>query len=255
TGDAGGETEVVLDPGAGARLPAGRLGLEDENVEAFGCGVDGGGQPRRARAHDDRVPHVGRIDQPVQAEVPRDLLVGRVAEDGAPRDDDDGYLRGLDVEPLEQLFYVRVPLEVDVGQGLLVAGEELLDAERGRGMARAEEHHVRRVVGDDREPPEDEGPQRMSLSSLSVCTSAMSRERSTSITSPASRARLRARRRRPVRTAISPVKDPTPCVTMISSTSPAIRTVSTLPAVITKIRPLSPISRRTSPFSTRRRRP
>jgi hypothetical protein len=96
---------------------------------------------------------------------------------------------------------------------------------------------------------------RMSLSSLSVCTIAMIWGRSTSITSPASFARVRARPRRPERMDISPVNDPTPCTTMISSTSPATFTVSTLPAVTTKIRGLPPGSRRISPGSTGRRRP
>ena len=45
TGDAGGKSEIILDSRARSRLTAGRAGLEYQNIEPLGSGVDGRGQP------------------------------------------------------------------------------------------------------------------------------------------------------------------------------------------------------------------
>jgi hypothetical protein len=79
-------------------------------------------------------------------------------EDDAAPEDDDGHVRGADVEPVEQLLDVRVLFEVDIRHRLRVAGEKLLDAERTRGIARSEEYQLRRAAGDDLEAAQDEGP-------------------------------------------------------------------------------------------------
>ena len=55
-GDAVGEAQVVLDPGALARLPAGGVRLDQHGVEPFGGAVDRRAQPARAR----RRPRSGR---------------------------------------------------------------------------------------------------------------------------------------------------------------------------------------------------
>ena len=52
---AGREPEVVLDPRRGARLPAGRLALDDDRPQALRGAVDGRGQAGRAGADDHRV--------------------------------------------------------------------------------------------------------------------------------------------------------------------------------------------------------
>ena len=48
-GDAGREAEVVLDPRAGAGLPAGRDHVDAQRSQPLGGAVDGGGQSGRAR--------------------------------------------------------------------------------------------------------------------------------------------------------------------------------------------------------------
>src|SRR3972149_420564 len=51
---AGGEAEVVLDPGGRARLAAGRLALDDDRLETFRGAVDGRRQAGGGRTHDHR---------------------------------------------------------------------------------------------------------------------------------------------------------------------------------------------------------
>ena len=53
--DARGEAEVVLDPGRGAGLAAGRLPLDHDRAQTLGRAVDGRGEPSRAGADDDGV--------------------------------------------------------------------------------------------------------------------------------------------------------------------------------------------------------
>src|SRR4029078_9677918 len=99
---------------AGAARPARARGLEHENVETLGGSVDGRAQPRRARAHDDGVPHLLVIDGRVEGEAVRGLLVARGLEDGAPAADEYRHFRDRDVEAVEDLLGLRVLLEVDV---------------------------------------------------------------------------------------------------------------------------------------------
>ena len=75
---------------------------------------------------------------------------------------------------------------------------------------------------------------RISLSSASVCTSAIRRSRSSSITSPASRALARNNARRPEIMFVSPVNSPGLWTAMSVSTEPDGRTISTSPEVTTK---------------------
>src|SRR5579863_3158131 len=94
---------------------------------------------------------------------------------------------------------------------------------------------------------------RMSLSSLSVCTSVSSSSRPISITSDASTARKVTKPRRPESMLTSPLNCPAPSTATSSSPAANRRTTSMRPAVTTKnCAILSPASRSTSPGSTRR---
>ncbi|MGC4033764.1 MAG: hypothetical protein QM754_18935 [Tepidisphaeraceae bacterium] len=69
------EADEVFDTAAAARLPAGAELVEDDGVEAFTGGVDGGGQPGRAAADD------GQVDLlPFRAPAPDAGLFGDVLE-------------------------------------------------------------------------------------------------------------------------------------------------------------------------------
>ena len=84
----GGEAEVVLDAGAGARLPAGRRAVEDQDAETLGRAVDRRGQPRGSGPHDDDVVHLRRVERAGEAEFLRQPLQRRVLEDVAAGADD-----------------------------------------------------------------------------------------------------------------------------------------------------------------------
>ena len=61
-GDAGRETQVILDPGGGASLAAECATVEHEYGEAFRPCIDRGGEARGPGAHDDNVIEAVRID-------------------------------------------------------------------------------------------------------------------------------------------------------------------------------------------------
>ena len=68
-GDADGKAEIVFDFGAGAGLTAGSGGFDQQHVQPFGSGVNGGGQARRSRADDDQIAHLGFINAAVESEA------------------------------------------------------------------------------------------------------------------------------------------------------------------------------------------
>lgn len=131
-GDAGREAKVVLDPGAGAGLAAGSVRFQDQHVEPFGGRIHGGGQSRRAGSHDHDIADVRLVDGVVEAEAIGDLPVGRVAQHHRAAADQDGNVGLGHPKAIQQLLYVGVALEVEVGVGVAVAGQEFPGAERPR---------------------------------------------------------------------------------------------------------------------------
>ena len=81
-----------------------------------------------------------RVDRAGQAEALGELRDGRVAEDVLSVADDDGDLGGLHVEAVEEGLRGAIGVEVDVGMGMIVAGEELTDLEGAGRVARAHDH-------------------------------------------------------------------------------------------------------------------
>ena len=122
-GDAGREAEVVLDPRARARLPAGRDHVDAQRSQPLGCAVDGGGEPGRAAADDDEVEAAVGQASDGQAEVLAEGAGRRPAQHRS-RHDHHGQLGGGDADVAQQ--------SVD---GIVVVGVEPLvrDAKCGRG--------------------------------------------------------------------------------------------------------------------------
>ena len=155
-GDPGREAEVVFDLRAGAGLAARRVGLDDENIEPLGRGVDRGSEPARPRADDEQIADVRRALRTAQAEAVGDLLVGRVLEHLLATADDDGHIAHADVKAVEQRLDVLVAIDIDVRVRMGVAREELLYAESAGGVVGADEHGVAEPVCDQRNSPQDE---------------------------------------------------------------------------------------------------
>ncbi len=156
--DPGGEAEVVLDLRARAGLTSRRVALEDEHVEPLAGGVHRGGEPGRTRAHHEEIPHRGHGEVGVVAERVRELLDRGAPEHQRVATDDDGYVAHGDAEALEHVLHVCLPLDVDVVEGVSVAQQELLEAQRARAVMRADEHHVALAAHDQADATEDERP-------------------------------------------------------------------------------------------------
>src|SRR5262245_57943895 len=63
-----------------------------------------------------------------------------------------------DVKPVEQRLHVRLLVEIDVREGMSVAREELLHAERLRAVTRTNHDRIADPARDELHPPQDEGP-------------------------------------------------------------------------------------------------
>ena len=156
--DAGREAEVVFDLRARAGLPAGRVRLEHEDIEPFGCGVDGRRQAGRPRADDDDVAQLLLVDGLVEAEAACQLTIRGVLVDRTAVADRHGHLVRLNAEAIEQGFRVRIALEIEIGVWMTVACEELLDAQRVRRVRRAHDDHVAGLMGDQLDAAQDKRP-------------------------------------------------------------------------------------------------
>ena len=70
------------------------------------------------------------VDGLVEAEALGNLLIRRIAQDHVAAADQHRHVAHGDVKPVEHFLDVAVALEVDVGIGMPVAGEELPDPQR-----------------------------------------------------------------------------------------------------------------------------
>ena len=98
------------------------------------------------------------IDGVVEAEAVGNLLIGRIPKHGLAAADQHGHVLDGDVKAIQQSLDVAVAFKVDVGVRVAVARQELFDAKRVRGMHRAYERDVPKLVSDQLHPPKDEGP-------------------------------------------------------------------------------------------------
>ena len=115
-----------LDPG----LPARRVRLEHEHVQPFRRAVDGRRETRRPGPDHEHVALVRRLDRGVEAQAVRDRLVGRILEQRIAAADEHGDLDDRDVELIQQVLNVRIFIQIHVRERMVVASEELADAER-----------------------------------------------------------------------------------------------------------------------------
>lgn len=155
-GDPGGETEVVLDPGGGAGLAAGRHGVQDDGGESLGGAVHRGGQAPGPRADDHQVADGLLGGLGAQPDDAGEFGVRGIAQHPVVVPDDDRGLLRSDPEPHQQLLGLGVLLQIGPAVREAVAGGELQqppgvggeggadDAEAG---ARAGQHRAAQQVG------------------------------------------------------------------------------------------------------------
>ena len=158
-GDTVRKAEVVLDSRTRARLSSRRIGFQHQDIEPFRCPVHGRRQPRRPGTDDDQIADLRPVDGNIEAKAVRELLVARIPQHMlTPVADNDRHLFDSDLKAIEQLLDVRVAFHIDGRVGLAIAREELPDAKRSGGMARADEHQVSNAPRNQFHPPQDEGP-------------------------------------------------------------------------------------------------
>src|SRR5690606_16497388 len=80
TGDADRKPKVILNPGAAARLSSGIARLDHEHIEPFRCTHHRRGEACGPSSNDDHVAEHLLIDQIIEAETIRDLLITRTAK-------------------------------------------------------------------------------------------------------------------------------------------------------------------------------
>ena len=96
SGDAGGETEVVLDFGTGPGLPSGRFGLNHQRIQALRCRIDRRCQAGGPRADNNQVAQLSVVHAGVESQALRELPGRGIAQHGMRVADDDGNLLHLD---------------------------------------------------------------------------------------------------------------------------------------------------------------
>ena len=156
--DSGRKAEVVLDPGAGAGLPAESAGVENRDRQAFGAGVDRGREARGPGADDRDVIDEVRSGWGRQADLMREGGLRGIAEHRAVGTDHQRQSSGD----------IGVTGDHHVGLGILrrieqmvriaVPGEKALKPDHV-GCARcADQHGAGRAALQQSHPPKNERP-------------------------------------------------------------------------------------------------
>ena len=156
TANSGRETEVILDPRAGARLPARRSRFDHQHIEPFRRSVYGRCQPRRTGSDDDDIAQMCLIDRLIEAETIGDLPIGRISENGAAPTNQNRQVVSAELEPIKQILNARITIGVDRCVRMCVAGEKLLDPQRVGAVTRANEDDVPEPTAEQAHAAENE---------------------------------------------------------------------------------------------------
>src|SRR5204863_3763296 len=110
--DAGGKTQIILDPGGGAGLATEGSTIQHEHRETLGRRVDRRGKTRGSGADDGDVIDGGGIDGSEETNAAGELRLTRVAQQLSAWTQHDRQLERIDVEALEQGVGARIGLGV-----------------------------------------------------------------------------------------------------------------------------------------------
>ena len=150
TRDPVGEPRVVIDAVADPGLAAEGTGIDDDGIDAFPSGIDGGRQPGRSTPNDDEVI-CGPIGLDSQADATGQGLVARVHLVSPVPKVDQGDDLPATLQLLEALDRLGLLFDVDVVIGDPVGGEELLHS-LAMGAPRGPVDGDRRVVSRGHRP-------------------------------------------------------------------------------------------------------
>ena len=112
-GDAGRKAEIVLDPRAGSCLPARRIRLDHQHIEALGRAVHRGCEPAGPAPTITTSRRCVRFDALIETQTLGDLLVAGVTEDRIATANQHRDIVGRDVKTIQQRLDVLVAVEID----------------------------------------------------------------------------------------------------------------------------------------------
>ena len=157
--DAGRKAEIVLDARAGAGLSSKRERFQHQDREALGRAVDRGREPGRTRADDGHVVRFGAEARRHQAQRARQLLLRRILEHRAVRQDRERKLARLRRRSARAARGVPILIGIDHAEGNPVAFEEVRQPRHVRGLERPDEHRASEADLDQRHAAQDERAQ------------------------------------------------------------------------------------------------
>ncbi|MBI4468610.1 MAG: hypothetical protein HY650_04730 [Acidobacteria bacterium] len=85
-------------------------------------------------------------------------MIGRIAKHPLAAADQHRHVGLGEMKPIQQILNPFIPIEIDEGVRMAVAGQEFLDPQGSRAMSRPDEHHIADPPGNELNPAKDEGP-------------------------------------------------------------------------------------------------
>ncbi len=157
TGNAGRETQVVLDLRTGPGLAARRYRLEYDRVEPFGSSIDRSSQSGRPRADDGDIELPPWFDRFDQAQRLGESGRRRIAQYTMARGNDDRQIGRRQLQGGHEAFGVGIGFDVQSAVRVAVARQETFETQRVGGMHRADQQRPAMRLADQGDAPQDEG--------------------------------------------------------------------------------------------------
>ena len=110
--DAGRKTQIILDPGGGARLATEGSAIQNEHRETLGRRVDRRGETRGSGADDSCVIDFGGIDGPEETNAAGEPRLARIAQQLSAWTQHDRQFERIYAEALKQGVGARIGLGV-----------------------------------------------------------------------------------------------------------------------------------------------
>ena len=126
--DSSRKAKIVLDPRAGPGLTSRRVGFQHQNIEPFGCTVDGRRKAGGTCPHYYQVADSSLVERFIEAQTVRNLPVGRVPKDELSPANQYRHVVRIDVETIQKFLHPLIMIEIDEAERMAVARQEVLDS-------------------------------------------------------------------------------------------------------------------------------